>query len=249
MKILICGIGVVGSHIYEEFKQRNEMYLYDKYNEEYNADLDKHYDAAFVCVPTEKKDDGSVDISEVQEIVSKIDADVIIIKSTIPVGTSRGLNKDNVVMSPETYGATQHALNEPDFAILGGLPEITAAAAEVYKTVKSAYFRFQFIDWETAELSKYMLNCWLATKITFCCEFADIAKDFGVDYNKLRECFIMDERISPSHTFVYKDTPYYDSHCFNKDVPGLVSQTEKAELVKTVMNINAERKKANELSR
>lgn len=242
MRILICGIGIIGTHIYEEFKDRNEIYLYDKYKPEYNSDPTMHYDAAFICVPTEAMWGGMVDTREVEEVVHMLNADVIILKSTVPVGTSRQFKLNNLVMSPETYGATQHSAEMPDFVILGGLPSATSKAAQVYQTVKNGSFRFQFVNWETAELSKYMMNCWLATKVTFCNEFADIASSFGVEYSQLRECFIMDPRINPSHTFVYPDKPYYDSHCFNKDIPGLLSQTDKAPLIKEVNIINNNKK-------
>lgn len=91
-----------------------------------------------------------------------------------------------------------------------------------------------------------MLNCFLALKVTFCCEFADIAKKFNINYQELRELFIADERISPSHTFVYKDKPFYDSHCFNKDVPALVYfAKEYAPLMNFVNQINIYRKENN----
>lgn len=239
--ILICGYGNIGTHIEKEFKDRTNVFIYDKYKEEYkNCDLDYNYDAAFVCVPTEMKVDGSVNTEEVFDIINRINSKVIILKSTVPVGTCERLRKDNLVFSPEFYGTTQHA-KTPNYAILAGSKKNIDKAVQIYQQVKDGSFRFKFTDYRTAELCKYMENCWLATKVTFCNEFATIAEDFGVSYPELRECFIMDERVNPSHTFVYEDEPYFNSHCLNKDIPGLISQTDKAELIQAVYNIKKKR--------
>ena len=239
--ILICGYGNIGTHIEKEFKYRTNVFIYDKYKEEYkNCDLDYNYDAAFVCVPTEMKADGSVNTEEVFDIINRINSKVIILKSTVPVGTCERLKKDHLVFSPEFYGTTQPA-KTPYYAILAGSKKNIDKAVQIYQQVKDGSFRFKFTDYRTAELCKDMENCWLATKVTFCNEFATIAEDFGISYPELRECFIMDERVNPSHTFVYEDEPYFNSHCLNKDIPGLISQTDKAELIQAVYNIKKKR--------
>ena len=87
-----------------------------------------------------------------------------------------------------------------------------------------------------------MENCFLATKVTFCNEFAEIAKEFGICYEQLREIFIMDERVGSSHTFVFNDQPYYDSICLNKDIPALIKQSSNALLMTQVNDINNLRK-------
>lgn len=255
-KILICGFGNIGRHICAEFNSKNiEIYLYDKYNQDMN-DFEliksRYYDAAFICVPTEKNEDGSVNLTEIYDIVEKVKniCKVIIVKSAIPVGTCANLGVSHLVLSPEYYGTTQHSLESPNFAVLGGSKEATQRAAAVYQTVKDGSFHFIFTSWETAELAKYMENCWLATKVTFCNEFADVARKVGVNYNELRECFIADERVNPSHTFVYEDKPYYDSHCLNKDIPGFIATGDEYDvdtpLLDSVNAINLKRKaKAN----
>lgn len=250
MKILVCGYGNIGKHTIKEFiKLKDSITIYDKYLEEYNsADILKQmYDYAFICVPTEMNEDGSANLTEIYDITSKINAETIIIKSAIPVGTCATIGKENVIISPEYYGTTQHSLESPNFVILGGNKKTAYKATQLYQRVKSGDFRFIYVDWETAELAKYMENCWLAMKVTFCCEFADIAEKLGVPYEELRECFIADERVNPSHTFVYKDKPYYDSHCLNKDIPALINFCEKeyidTPLLKEINKINKQKKK------
>lgn len=254
IKILICGYGNIGKHIKKEFEKLSDsIVIYDKYKEPYNnhALLNENYDYAFVCVPTEMNEDGSANTIEVEWIVDKLNAETIIIRSAIPVGTCEKMGKENVVISPEYYGTTQHSLDSPNFAILGGNRDYASKVVQLYSKVKNGSFRFIFTDYKTAELAKYMENCWLATKVTFCNEFASIAERFGINYEELRECFIADERVNPSHTFVYKDKPYYDSHCLNKDIPALISFCEnngiQSDLMKSVHNINQKKKTQNNI--
>lgn len=150
------------------------------------------------------------------------------------------------VISPEYYGTTQHSLESPNFVVLGGNENYCCKVTQLYSRVKNGAFSYIYVDWKTAELAKYMENCWIATKVTFCNEFADIAKAFGIQYEHLRQCFVADERVNPSHTYVYPEQPYYDSHCLNKDIPALLvsckSNKIKTPLMDKVHMINLERK-------
>ena len=87
-----------------------------------------------------------------------------------------------------------------------------------------------------------MENSYLATKVTFCIQFYEIAKQLGVSYEELRELFILDPRVNPSHTFVYEEHPYYQSHCLDKDVPAIANAVS-AELLKNVIEFNNKQKK------
>lgn len=248
--ILIVGYGNIGKHMYREFEKLRPD-IYDPNMEEYKEKSNRKYDFAFICVPTDKLPDGSCDTSIVESAVKETDAEIIVIKSTVPPTTTERLIKETrkkIVFSPENYGVTQHCKQEPDFVILGGEREPCEKVAQIYAEVKNGYYKIHFTDTVTAELFKYMLNCFLALKVTFCCEFADIAKKYGVSYPELRELFVADERVGSSHTFVYSDKPYYDSHCFNKDIPALVKFAggENAPLMSCVNKLNTERKKENE---
>lgn len=258
--ILIVGYGNIGKHLHNELHGAGHI---DKYD---TADLvptdhrnsgyecrprpQGHYDFAFICVPTDMNEDGSADISIVEETVKWLDADVIVIKSTVPVGTMYALGKygKRLVYSPEYYGTTQHAPAAPNFMILAGKWDDCNKVAQLYYKVKSGSFRIRFTEYRTAELAKYMENCFLALKVTFCAEFASLAKNFGVFYEELRELFVMDERMGDSHTFVHSDKPYYDSHCLNKDIPALLSQANwsmNAPLLHSMHLINLSKKEAN----
>ena len=245
MDILIVGYGNIGKHIYAEFRVLKPD-IYDPYIPEYSVKQNKHYDIAFICVPTDMWSDGSCNTSDVLRAVLETEADIIVIKSTVPPGTTYrmiSLTGKQIIFSPEHYGVTQHCKTDPGFVVLGGKKDLCATVAESYYKVKNGYYRIYFTDPATAELSKYMLNSFLALKVTFCNEFADLAEKFSISYPELRELFVADERISPSHTFVYPDKPYYDSHCFNKDVPALVSFAEgDAPLMACLNQINLSKK-------
>lgn len=251
MDILICGYGNIGRKTYKELEGLNELghniYIYDINNPYTFDNLECHYDFAFICVSTDMLPDGSCDTSNVYDCVGKVDADIIIIKSTIPPGTSfdiqqKFLNKA-IVFSPEFYGTTIHAPTTLNFLILGSDDKSSCSkVADLFHLIKPASFRIKFTDYETAELVKYMENCFLALKVTFCAEFYDVAQYLGVDYNDLRECFVLDERLGESHTYINPQQPYYDSHCLNKDIPGFISFCEdkgySTPLMSTVNNIN-----------
>lgn len=232
MNILIIGYGVVGKNMRKVFPDAD---IYDPgyvpiWKEQF--DFTKQYDVAFICVPTEPKPDGSADVSIVRKAIEEhMDhVEVFCIRSTVPPSTTEGIGEFNgirTVFSPEYFGGSIHAnVCDYDFIILGGERENTKIVAEAYKEAKHPSFKIIQTDSRTAELVKYMENSWLATKVTFCNEFYRIAEKINVDYNELRELFLMDPRVTRSHTFVYEDQPYYDSHCLNKDIPALIRFAE-----------------------
>ena len=242
--ILIVGFGNIGTHIYDEFPEsmRNGAFIYDP-KKGYSEDsiLEMKYDFAFICVPTDMHEDGSCNTNIVDSMLGRINADVVIIKSTVPVGFTESMvdkyQMKNIVFSPEYYGTTVNSPKSPNFLVLAGRKEDCSKVAQLYY-FKGANFHVRYTDYRTAELAKYMENCFLALKVTFCAEFATIAKDKGVSYPELREIFVLDERMGNSHTLISDDAPYYDSHCLNKDIPALIAQTSKAHLMESVLGIN-----------
>jgi UDP-glucose 6-dehydrogenase len=238
--ILFIGFGVIGQYEYTKLVKLQPD-IYDKYKPEVNTKRNIIYDFAFICVPTPTNEQSLCDTSLVEEVIQEQQANIYIVKSTVIPGTCKALaekyNK-HIVFSPENYGATQHASNfEYDFTVLGG------AAADCYKVqqmlqeVFDARHTFKITDSTTAELSKYMLNSYLAMKVNFCNAFWEICNQYGEHYEDLRECFVLDHRINPAHTFVYDDAPYWDSHCFNKDVPAIANATNN-QFLKNIENYN-----------
>ncbi len=229
MKILIIGYGVVGQNMHKIFP---EATVIDPNEGIYPVSDDETYDVGFICVPTEMLPDGKADVSIVLEAIAEHqDCEVLCIKSAVPPGTTQPLIDEGrrIVVSPEYFGATQHAnAVDYDFVILGGRLDDTIRVALAYQEVKAAGFRIDQTDATTVELVKYMENAWIATKVTFCNEFANIAQAFGVHYSVLRELWLADPRVNPSHTFVYPDAPGWDSHCLNKDIPAIIAASRDA---------------------
>jgi len=190
----------------------------------------KEYQLAFVGVPTPMLDSGQCDTSIVKSVVKKY-KDIVnyfCIKSTIEIGTIEYLENEYGVrfcMSPEYVGETLgHPLLEPSkntFIILGGSENITRIFAEAWTLVTNAQSKIYQVDAKTAELCKLMENSFIATKVMFCNEFYALAEEIGVDYNKLRECFLADPRMSRHFTYVYKDNRGFSGKCLPKDLNNL----------------------------
>jgi UDP-glucose 6-dehydrogenase len=104
-------------------------------------------------------------------------------------------------------------------------------------------FELRQTDARTAELTKYMENAFLATKVAFCNQFYDLAGAMGVDYNELRELWLMDPRIGRSHTWVYPDDRGFGGKCLPKDLAAIIAASEAygadTELLKAVQRANA----------
>jgi UDPglucose 6-dehydrogenase len=229
----IVGYGAVGRGIHQLFP---EACAYDEPNGIGSRQQVNDCRFAFVAVPTPMAADGSADTSIVEDVVSWIESDYIILRSTVPVGTTDRLRQSTgkaIVFQPE-YGPAEtpdHPFNDlrkVRWAILGGDRKDTIAVADLYKTTFSADFTIQQTDAKTAELTKYMENAFLALKVTFCNEFYDIAQAFGVDYNELRELWVLDPRIGRSHSFVMPHARGFGGRCLPKDLSALISFSKDA---------------------
>lgn len=245
--ILIIGYGIVGQNVYLKLKSLHPD-IVDKYKPFYNTiKLNKKYDLAFVCVNTPSTEYDLCDRTELYDAIDEYkrymnDDGVIVIKSTILPGTcSYIINKfkySNIVFSPEYYGETQHCNNfDFNFTILGGDKSNSKKVIQILQEVYDARHKFVMTDFKTAEVAKYMENSWIATKVSFCNQFAEICKNEDINYEELRELFILDPRVNPSHTFVYDNHPYWNSKCLNKDVPA-IAEFENAELLKAIIEYN-----------
>lgn len=235
MKILVIGYGVVGKNVYALLKTKYQDVKVTDPNLGMLVDQGEKFDVAFVCVPTPSFADGSCDTSAVSGVVDqfKNDVEIFVLKSTVPPGTTYDLNDvADVVFVPEYYGATLDA-NAPtyDFTIIG-VPDYPGFVGEfkglhnvleIHKRVQPGSHRLHLTDSRTAELAKYMENCFLAAKVAFCAEFEEAARALAVSYEEVRELWLLDPRMGRSHTTIIAAQPFYDSHCLNKDVAAFIS--------------------------
>ena len=189
---------------------------------------------AFVCVPTPSDATGACDTSIVEDVVTWIACDTIVLRSTVPPGTTDRLARatgKRVVFQPE-YGPGETPdhpyadVRNIDWAILGGPRAWTVPLHDLYKRVLNADVVIQQTDATTAELTKYMENAFFAAKVLFCNEFYDIAQALEVDYNALRELWLLDPRMGRSHTWVHPDDRGFGGKCLPKDLDALLRAAE-----------------------
>lgn len=239
--VLIVGNGIVGHNLAKEIAALKPE-IYDKYKPEENTKQRTHYDVAFICVPTPFIDrDNPCDSSEVRNAIVENDADLYIVKSAILPGTTEKLANEtgkHIVISPEYYGSTHFSNNYVyDYTIVGGAREDCKKAVQLLQSVYDGRHQFYITETRAAELVKYMENTFLAFKVSFCIQFWEIAKKANVDYEVLRELFLLDPRVNPANTYVFDEKPYWTSHCYDKDIPA-IAETYDAVFIKAMIGYN-----------
>lgn len=248
--VMIYGYGWVGKAMQTLFP---DAFVVDPgltgFQAEELFDMNKPMDVAFVCVPTPLKD-GKLDTSIVEDVVSKCQEDLIIIRSTVMPGTCDLLawkTRKNIVFQPEYLGETvQHPMTDQHarkFIILGGDPESRRKAIALYQTVYNANTTIRQVTNYEAEIIKLSENRAIAFKIAQCQELYDACLVAGVDYNIIREAVYGDDpRFNLWHTFVYPDKRGFNSKCLPKDVYGWASWIESLgytpTLTKTMLEVN-----------
>ncbi len=220
--------------------------------------------AVFIAVGTpSRRGDGHADLSYVYEaaqaIARSMDGQTVVVtKSTVPVGTGREVARIiaetrpdvefDVVSNPEFLreGSAIEDFMRPNRIVIGAESE---HAREVMRTLYRPLFLIEtpilFTNLETAELTKYAANAFLATKITFINEIADLCEKVGADVHGVARGMGLDRRIGGK--FLHPG-PGYGGSCFPKDTLALTRTGEQAgsplRLVETVVAVNDARKKA-----
>lgn len=211
------------------------------------------WEIGFISVPTPMKEDGSCDLSYVESAVKQwYDlVHVFIIRSTVTPGTIERLQaicpKNLFVMQPEYLGETLgHPMLDVDrrtFVILGGTTEATNIAARAWQSVLHSDCKIRQVDGKTAEICKYMENCFLATKIMFVNQFRELCEAVGVDFLTLREAWLDDPRIGRSHTFAFKDNPGFSGKCLPKDLNSIAHYARDHQspmlMIENILKLNA----------
>ncbi len=235
-KIGIIGQGFVGSAVREGLSGVFDIETYDKFKEstcDSVEELCKRVKIVFVCLPTPMKKQGSCDLSIVIDTVLEIDkysdSHTAVIKSTVPPGTTELLNKlcNNlqVVFNPEFLTEANYIddFKNQTRIIIGGPRPGSTIVKNLYK---KAFYTTPIIKTgsNTAEMVKYFLNCFLATKVSFANEMKDICDKSDIDYDKVVEYALYDKRVGPSHF----STPGPDGKrgfggsCFPKDINAMI---------------------------
>ncbi|MEL7497520.1 MAG: UDP-glucose/GDP-mannose dehydrogenase family protein [Planctomycetota bacterium] len=204
----------------------------------------------YLAVGTPQGEDGSANLTALWAVVDSIaphigDETIIVTKSTVPVGTNQGiferLSKINgkqyrVASNPEFLkeGAAIQDFMYPDRVVVGVRePETAATLNELYSPFLRTDKPFLSMSPESAELTKYVANAMLATKISFINEMANLCEKMGGDINDVRRGIGHDQRIGFS--FLFPGVGYGGS-CFPKDVRALSSMSKDHSLEPTILD-------------
>ncbi len=221
-------------------------------------------DAVFIAVGTPRDEtDGKADLSQVfaaaREVAAALDGyTVVVTKSTVPVGTGRKVEaiiretrpeaEVDVVSNPEFLreGAAIEDFMRPDRVVIGAESDRAAdLMRQIYRPLYLLETPILFTNLETAELTKYAANAFLATKITFINEIADLCEKVGGDVHGVARGIGLDGRIG--RKFLHTG-PGYGGSCFPKDTQALAHTAREAgapvRIVDTVIDVNERRKSA-----
>ena len=173
----------------------------------------------------------------VEEVISKIKTPLIMIKSAVVPGTINKLKKEtgkHIVVSPEYTGESKYhnpiykTMTETPFHIVGGDPEDVRGVFEILEPIAGPYCTYYSCTAVEAELIKYMENSFLATKVAFVNQFYDLAAVFDADWHKVREGWLLDERIERGFSSVFSDNRGFGGKCLPKDILAIIKAAEKA---------------------
>jgi len=220
-------------------------------------------DAVFISVGTPSRHgDGYADLTyvhaAVEEIVRALDGyTAVVMKSTVPIGTAREVQNElrklapecdaDVVSNPEFLreGSALSDFMRPDRVIIGAESEkAREVMRKIYRPLHLIKTPLHFTTWEAAELTKYAANSFLAMKVTFMNEIADLCEKVGADVHEVASGIGFDGRIGAK--FLHPG-PGYGGSCFPKDTRALVEMAKRASsplrLIETVVEVNKKRKK------
>ena len=220
----------------------------------------------FLAVGTPTKDNGEADLTYIDSAVDIIadnlhDFKIVVTKSTVPIGTNRSIQQRiiersarndlqgecAVVANPEFLreGAAIQDFFHPDRVVLGCEDQRARRYLEnIYRALNLTTVPFVWCNFETAEMTKYANNTFLATKITFMNQLAHLSDIVGADIHKVAQSMGMDGRISPK--FLHPG-PGFGGSCLPKDTRALVAIGDRVNvdmsLVREVIQANIAQKR------
>jgi len=230
------------------------------------AETVKTCEVIFIAVGTPQDEDGSADLSYVHKVAEEIGQNiigyqVIVNKSTVPIGTGKEVKRIvseqlalrgetiafDVVSNPEFLreGSAVHDFTHPDRVVIGcETPRALAIMKNVYRVLYLNETPFVETNIETAEMIKYAANSFLAMKIAFINEIANLCEKVGANVQQVANAIGKDGRISPK--FLHPG-PGYGGSCFPKDTNALAAIGRKHDapvsLIETTIRANVHQKK------
>jgi len=239
LSIGIIGVGFVGNACYHTFSPYFNMRLYDKFKPGFESlevvvNSVKHL---FICVPTPIDNNGGQDLTCVFDTIKSIndvakEPKILIIRSTIIPGTTRKLSEKyqnhNFIFCPEFLTERTAILDSINaYRIILGVDN-----DNIFEDVEENIFRVKYphvpifkTNFESAELVKYVGNCYFSVKISFLNEVYEICEKLGLDYNEIKKLFLSDQRVCNSHTDVPGPDNFkgFGGKCLYKDLKSLMN--------------------------
>ena len=264
MKVAIVGYGVVGQAYSQLFP---DAVIYDPYSDklvnnkkvsETTKDEVNECDIALVAVFTPHKEDGSLDISIVEEVVDWIETPLILIKSALQPGTTDKLVKKTgkkIAVSVEFIGEGTYPIHfwkyphqtDPrmhQMLIVGGEEETATACAEVLWNKMSPDVKIHITSALEAEITKLVENSYGALKVTFINTLLSLAQKSGTNFLRIHQAWQSDPRTDSMHLRAVSFNKGWKSKCWDKDVPALsayaksVGADDMAKLFDTILELN-----------
>jgi len=206
-------------------------------------------DCVFIAVGTPQDEDGSADLSAVWAVADSLvphlaPQTLVVLKSTVPVGTTRRLAERlnqatgrtvDVASNPEFLkeGAAIADFTKPDRVVVGvQKAENAERLRELYEPFLRTDHPFLSMGLESAEMTKYVANCMLATKISFINETANLCERLGADVNDVRRGIGHDQRIG--FAFLFPGAGYGGS-CFPKDVRAMINRAKSCSFTPRIL--------------
>ena len=260
MKLGIIGFGFVGSAVGWAHRSDDLIIRDPKMKDSAGLDKFKDCEGIYVCVPSPSTEDGHCDTSILEQVIKEllfvlIDRPIpIICKTTAPPSVYERLQKEypTIVYSPEflTQANAVADYENADYFVIGGDRHWCEKAQTIIQhSHPLVNDKFLLTDIKTASLYKYMMNSYLATKVTFMNDFYKLAEAEGVDFKRLTDLTIFDDRIGYTHLAVPGPDGQYGwgGACFPKDVAAIQMEAldlnEELELLGRVEDINNKHRK------
>jgi UDPglucose 6-dehydrogenase len=261
MRIGIVGFGFVGQAIWWSYQYKAELVIRDpKLVDSASLDQLASCDVIFVCVPSPSTEDGHCDTTILEDTLKElrfvsINKQIpVISKVTAPPNVYACLQQEypNLVYCPEFLTAANNVTDyaNSNYFILGGDYDwCVKARAVIQLGVPLVHDQFTIVNIKTASLYKYMMNSYLATKVTFMNDFKLLADAEGVEWTDLKYLSTADKRIGNTHMDVPGPDAQYGwvGGCFPKDVAAIIMEAIDLgvdfELLDRVETINKKHRK------
>ena len=259
MKIGIIGNGFVGSSVAFGFSPQTgcdaEVKIYDKDETKSTHKLTEvvnDSDYIFLSVPTPSNQDGSISLDILFDVFKDIDdvidyendyQPVILLRSTVTPGTTEKIQikypKMHIVFNPEFLterSAKLDFINQARF-ILGGRKKDVNKVSKLFKSRFGTSMPIIKTNYETAELIKYMNNCFFATKVSFMNEMYQISEKCGANWREAVDGFVRDGRVGHSHMNVPGPDGKlgFGGSCFPKDIQAMINFSDSLDTPSNVL--------------